>query len=219
MEQEANTYRNLQELKGSGYQIVAGEPNVIDWKVNSEAGAYLGEVKDLLFDPQTNAVRYLIIDLTNNGMNLNGKKVMIPMGIANLHVSEAEVILPNIHIDQFNQLPAYGKSEIGPAIEVQIREIIASPAALRLEEIITEFDQDQFYAHQHFAKDRFEQAKNLNENPKIGNAPLMPNRVEEQKTIHGMVQNSLQHDLHAANQQTGVNTHHNEHQNFKDQQD
>jgi hypothetical protein len=154
---EQNTYRYLQELSGSDYQIVDGEPNITGWKVKSESDSYIGEVKDLLFDPQTRAVRYLIVDLENNGMNLGQKKVMIPIGIAHLHVSDDEVVLPNVHLDQFNALPPYEEDKIGPETEVYIREVIGSPAALRIEEKIVQFDQDTFYAHQHFDQQKFYQ--------------------------------------------------------------
>jgi len=152
---EQNIYRYLQELSGSDFQIVDNEPNIIGWEVKNESGTYIGEVEELLFDPQTRAVRYLIVDLEDNGMNLEHKKVMIPLGIAHLHTSDDEVVLPGLHLDQYNALPAYDKDHVGPELEVQIRSIIGSPAALRIEETITEFDQTQFYNHHHFDKGRF----------------------------------------------------------------
>ncbi|MGY4384364.1 hypothetical protein ACVWYN_001390 [Pedobacter sp. UYP24] len=152
---EQNTYRYLQELSGSDFQIVDEEPNIIGWEVKNESGTYIGEVEELLFDPQTRAVRYLVVDLKNNGMNLEQKKVMIPLGIAHLHTSNDEVVLPGLHLDQYNALPAYYKDQIGPELEVQIRSIIGSPAALRIEETITEFDQTHFYNHHHFDRGRF----------------------------------------------------------------
>lgn len=58
-------------------------------------------------------------------------------------------------MDQYNALPAYDKDQLGPDLEVQIRSIIGSPAALRIEDTITEFDQTRFYNHHHFDKGRF----------------------------------------------------------------
>ena len=158
-----NTYRSLQELSKSDYQIVGGEPNIIGWEVENENGTFIGEVKELLFDPETQAVRYMIIDLAENGMHLDHKHVMIPIGLAHLHVSGDEVTLPNIHIDQFNALPDYELTKVGPETEVYIRSIIGSPAALRIEESISEFDQNAFYTHHHFDKDRFYQRGHSNE--------------------------------------------------------
>lgn len=162
---EQHTYRYLQELSNSDFQIVDGEPNITGWEVKNEIGTYIGEVEELLFDPETLAVRYLVIDLTDNLMNLGGKKVMIPLGIAHLHTSDDEVVLPGLHIDQFTALPAYNKAELGPEMEVQIRDIIGSPAALRMESTITEFDQNTFYKHHHFDKGRFYQRGGSQEKP------------------------------------------------------
>src|SRR5215217_4441915 len=97
---EQNTYRYLQELSGSNFQLVDEEPNIIGWEVKNESGTYIGEVEELLFDPQSRAVRYLVVDLEDNGMNLEHKKVMIPLGIAHLHTSDDEVVLPGLHLDQ-----------------------------------------------------------------------------------------------------------------------
>lgn len=181
---EQNTYRYLRELTGSNFQIVDDEPNIIGWEVKNENGTYIGEVEELLFDPNTNAVRYLIVDLDDNGMNLDNKSVMIPLGIAHLHTSDDEVVLPGLHADQYNALPAYEKDQIGPELEVQIRAIIGSPAALRMEETIVEFDQNHFYNHHHFDKGRFYQRGGLQENHMTGKS------ADEQETIHELVEKS-----------------------------
>lgn len=152
---EQHAYRYLQELSGSDFQIVNEEPNIIGWKVKNESGTYIGEVEELLFDPETRAVRYLVVDLSDNEMNLEGKKVMIPLGIAHLHTSDDEVVLPGLHVDQYQALPAYDKDQLSPEMEVQIRSVIGSPAALRMEETIVEFDQNQFYNHHHFDRGSF----------------------------------------------------------------
>ena len=193
-----NTYKHLQGLYDSDFQIVDGEPNIIGWKVNSEAGTYLGEVKDLLFDRQSMAVRYIVMSLEDNGMNLGDKKVMVPIGIAELHQELDQVTLPNVHQDQFNALPGYDKMEdISPDTEVLIRSVIGSPAALRIEEQIVAFDQEKFYAHQHFDSQRFYDR----------------NRSTEQSTIREMVAKSKENNLHAAQQESGTDTHHNQQDN------
>lgn len=186
---EDNIYRALQELSGSDFQIVDEEPNIIGWEVKTETGVYIGEVIELLFDPHTYAVRYFVIDLEDNGMNLGGKKVMIPLGIAHLHSSDDEVVLPGLHVDQFNALPEYNKQQLGPEIEVHIRSIIGSPAALRIEDSIAEFDQQTFYAHHHFDRGRFYQRSTSVQSPP---AEHMLRRSEQQDTIHQLIENSEQ---------------------------
>ncbi|TKC10526.1 PRC-barrel domain containing protein [Pedobacter polaris] len=153
---EKYIYRYLLGLKNSDFQIVEGEPNIIGWEVKSESDSYIGEVNDLLFDPESRSVRYLVIDLKDNGMELGDKKVMIPIGTAHLHTSDDEVVLPNITASQLASLPAYDENSTVPATEVQIREVIGSPQTQREREI-EEFNQNEFYAHEHFDKNRFYQ--------------------------------------------------------------
>lgn len=200
---EKHIYRYLKSLSDSDYQVVDGEPNIIGWEVKNEAGAFVGEIHDLLFDPETNAVRYLIIDLENNGMSLGNKKVMVPIGVAHLHTSDDEVVLPNIHIDQFGALPAYDENATTAATEVEIREVIGSPAALRIEEKIAELDQQQFYEHHHFNKNNFYRRGGTGQT-------YSGDRTTEKIEIHELIENSKAHDLHAATDQTGIGTHHNE---------
>jgi len=81
-----NKYDHLVELGGSDYEIVDGEPNIKGWTVKSEAGKKIGTVDELLFEPQTRKVRYLVVDLDDNKMGVNeDKKVLIPIGIASLY--------------------------------------------------------------------------------------------------------------------------------------
>jgi hypothetical protein len=169
-----NSHTPLQSLNQSNYQIKNDEPDITGWEVRSETGAYIGKTTDLLFDLQSNAVRYLLIDLTGNGMHLDGKSILIPIGIAELHSENDEVTLPNLHLDQFSAIPAYHPETFNSEIEDQVREVIGSPAALRLESKIVEQDLKNFYAHTHIDRDNF----------------YNRNRSAEQKTIHELIENS-----------------------------
>lgn len=140
MESHENTYRQLHELTNSDYKLTAGEADIKGWLVQNEVAAPIGKVRDLLFDPQNKAVRYLIIDLDDLGVDLESKGVLIPIGLAHLHEHDDIVILPNIHTDQFKALPYYVSGEVDQNTETEIRNAIGSPAALRMEETIIELD-------------------------------------------------------------------------------
>jgi len=155
MENQGNTYSKLQELAHSDYKLTEGEADIKGWTVQNEAATSIGKVRDLLFDPENNAVRYLIIDLDDLGVDLENKGVLIPIGLAHLHDHDDIVILPNIHTDQFKALPYYVSGEVDQNTEDEIRNAIGSPAALRMEETIIELDQNQFYNHHHFDRARF----------------------------------------------------------------
>ncbi|WP_333624758.1 PRC-barrel domain-containing protein [Sphingobacterium siyangense] len=83
---EENNYNHLIELGGSDYEIVDGEPDIRGWKVKNEAGQLLGKVDDLLFDPESQQVRYIIIDLHDAEFVIDeDKKVLVPIGLASLY--------------------------------------------------------------------------------------------------------------------------------------
>ena len=62
MAQQQTVDHHLEELRGSGYEIANGQPDISHWDVKARNGKKIGKVKDLLFDPASRKVRYLIID-------------------------------------------------------------------------------------------------------------------------------------------------------------
>jgi len=172
MEQRNIIYSNLEELSNSNYVLTEGEADIKGWQVKTEAGAAIGKVRDLLFDPENNAVRYIIIDLDHLGADLEGKTVLIPIGLGSLSKDEDELILPDIHLDQFSALPQYITGEVTHEMEDKIRDVIGSPAALRMEDTIMEIDRANFYRHHHFDKNNltnrttgYSETNNLGSNP------------------------------------------------------
>jgi hypothetical protein len=159
----------LEELRGSGFEVVDGQPDIIGWDVKTRSGRRVGEIKDLLFEPQSRKVRYLVIDMDDNQLNLEeDRAVLIPIGLAELY-SKADhrrvrdvdpayeaydpaedgdvVFLPNVSAEQINELPLYEKNHLSPHIEMAIRKIL-EPGSNR-------YDEDEFYRHEHFNDDRF----------------------------------------------------------------
>ena len=155
MEQRNINYSNLEELSNSSYQLTKGESDIRGWLARNEAGVSVGKVRDLLFDPEQNAVRYVIIDLDNLAADVENKAVLVPIGLVSLADDKDEVVLPDIHLDQYRALPPYIIAEVTHQMEDKIRDVIGSPAALRMEETIMEIDRANFYRHHHFDKTNF----------------------------------------------------------------
>jgi sporulation protein YlmC with PRC-barrel domain len=153
-------YSNLEELSKSIYQLTDGEADIKGWPVRNEAGDPVGKVRDLLFDPEQNAVRYIILDLDDMDEDLAEKAVLIPIGLADLGEDKKEVILPDIHRDQFRAMPRYIIGEVTPQIEDEIRSIIGSPAALRMEEEIVGIDRANFNRQHNPDKNNFSENSN-----------------------------------------------------------
>lgn len=83
---EEKKYGHLTELGGSDYEIVDGEPDIRGWKVKNETGQLIGTVEDLLFEPQSQQVRYIIVDLDDADFGIeDDKKIAIPIGLASLY--------------------------------------------------------------------------------------------------------------------------------------
>src|SRR4051812_7015871 len=93
-------HRRLQELDHSDFEIVKGEPDIRGWDVKNTTGKKIGEVEDLIIDAQQKKVRYMVVDLKDNDLDLRSRKVLVPIGLAELHEKEDDVLLPNVQLDQ-----------------------------------------------------------------------------------------------------------------------
>lgn len=124
-----NNSNRLQELGGSDFQIAEGEPNIKGWTVKDPQGNTIGEVEELLFDPQTRKVRYIVLDLEGNFLDLEPRNVLVPIGVAELQESDDDVVLPNITAEQLRALPVYEKGNLTRETEMSVRNVFGDMGA------------------------------------------------------------------------------------------
>ncbi len=168
-----NTASSLKELSESDYEIVDGEPNIKGWDVKDENGKQIGDVDDLIFNPDTNKVLYLIVDLDDNEFDLDDdKKVLVPIGLAELHENDDDVILPGITAAQLSALPNYEKGNITSQTESTIRSVFAGGAVAAVAT-----DQTDFYQHENFNDHKFygKRQQNVNSTTAI---PIIEEKME-----------------------------------------
>lgn len=159
----------LEELHGSGFEVIDGQPDITGWDIRTRSGKKAGEVDDLLFDPDLGKVRYIIADLDKNELDLDDdRKVLIPIGLAELYTKSSKrrhrmdpafsaydpaehgnvVYVPTISSQQLDSLPLYEKGRLSRHTEIAIRKIL-EPADRN------EREEDEFYRHDQFNEDSF----------------------------------------------------------------
>jgi hypothetical protein len=160
---------HLHELRSSGYEVVDGQPDITGWYVKARSGKKVGKVSDLLFEPHSRKVRYLIVDLDNNELDLDeDRKVLIPIGAAELYTKNAHyernlvpaysaydpaedgnvVYLHNVSAAQLDALPLYEPHHLSPHVEVAIQRIFENAS-------LKGFNRDEFYRNEQFNDKRF----------------------------------------------------------------
>lgn len=155
-EYKINASDYLLELGHSQYEIVKGEPDIRGWTVTDGQGKTIGEVEDLLFDPQARKVRYLIVDLEDNVLDLEPRDVAVPIGLAELHEEDDEVMLPNVSPTQLQMLPVYDRDTFNPEVENAVHHIFTQSApagaAAGAGEMATSSPEHttRDYSHEHF---------------------------------------------------------------------
>lgn len=121
-------HRRLQELDSSDFEIAKGEPDIRGWDVKNDAGLKIGEVEELIVDAQQKKVRYMVVDLGDKDLKLPDRKVLIPIGLAELHKEDDDVLLPAVTVDQLSVLPAYDKDNLDDDVEQKVCTVLGRTA-------------------------------------------------------------------------------------------
>jgi stress response protein YsnF len=142
--QNSDRTNHLQELGDSDFKIVEGQPNIKGWTVKDAGGQTIGEVHELLFDPESRKVRYIVLDLERNVLDLESRDVLVPIGVAELHEDDDDVILPNISAAQLAELPEYNKDSFSAENESRSAHVFSSLGAAAAGVSGVPYDQDHF---------------------------------------------------------------------------
>ncbi|TFF39661.1 PRC-barrel domain-containing protein [Mucilaginibacter psychrotolerans] len=121
-------YSKLEELSESCYEIADGQPDIQGWDVRDSAGNKIGEVDELLFDPQARKVRYIIMHMGNNDIGLEDGRVFLPISLAVFQEDKDNVVMPGITKAQLLALPLYEKGRaITEEVDEQLDNVFATP--------------------------------------------------------------------------------------------
>ena len=99
----------------------------------------------------------MVVDFDDNELDLDDRKVIIPIGMAELHAKDDDVILPNVQADQLRSLPEYDEDKLDQTVETKVCSILG-----RSNENITSKKSDitssrqgeeAFYKHDYFNDD------------------------------------------------------------------
>lgn len=151
-------HRRLQQMDRSDFEIVEGEPDIRGWDVRNIRGQKLGEVEDLIIDAQKKKVRYIILDMDDNEVDMEDRKVLIPIGLAELHQKDDDVVVP-VEIHQLRALPGYDSDKLDDSVEQQICSAFGRETTHLGRDKYTEKSRNKnesendFYGHDYFNDD------------------------------------------------------------------
>jgi hypothetical protein len=148
----------LRELRGSGYEIAKGQPDIRGWDVRDDHRRKIGKVRELIFDIRASKVRYMVIDVLDvKDLDLEKRTVLVPIGLAELDQRDDDVILSTVTPFQLRALPRYDKSTLGAKAERDISMVFGREGVLGSNSTATsssnEDVDDTFYNHDHFNED------------------------------------------------------------------
>ena len=156
-------HRRLQELDRSDFEIVGDERDIRGWDVKTADGKKIGEVEELIIDAQQRKVRYMVVDLDDNDIDLEDRKVLVPIGIANLHEKDDDVILPNVDAAQLSALPEYEEDRLDADTERRICSALGrkSTSESSAGDLHSEFYKHDYYNDDNLYKHRLHEAQSV----------------------------------------------------------
>ena len=112
MSSNDNEFSHLIELGNSKYEVAPGESDIRNWVVKNENGNILGEVQDLIFDSRERKVKFIVLDLDRNELNLKERRILIPVEYAEINEAYKNVIFKGLMPNELATLPTYEKGKI-----------------------------------------------------------------------------------------------------------
>src|SRR5688572_3931225 len=151
----SNKTKRLQELKGSGYEVVKGQPDIRGWEVRDTDGHLMGKVHELIFDSRAQKVRYMVIDVIDSKeLQLEKRTVLVPIGLAELQQQYDDVILPKVTPFHLRALPKYTKDTLGSKAERDISTVFGlSQTPLPANYTADDDVEENFYNNEMFNED------------------------------------------------------------------
>lgn len=106
-----------------------GRNDIKDFELCTQGDKKVGSVNNILVDDREGWIRYLVVD---TGFWFFGKKVLLPMGLANINYTEQRVYVDDLSKDQVENLPNLDDLErVDQDYEEQVRGVYRSIAANR----------------------------------------------------------------------------------------
>ncbi|HVF80509.1 MAG TPA: PRC and DUF2382 domain-containing protein [Flavisolibacter sp.] len=170
-------HTRLQKLSGSDYEIMDGQPDIRGWDVKDDNGKQIGEVEELIFDVQSRKVRYIVLDLDDNELDLDDREVLVPIGIAQLHKDDDDVLLPGVTAEQLRALPEYDEDRFDTDSEEGVRNVFGGLGAGAL----AGGSNADFYNHDHFNEDnlyRNRQQRDSSDSDESTTIPVIKEELE-----------------------------------------
>ncbi|WP_407426042.1 PRC-barrel domain-containing protein [Arcticibacter sp.] len=95
----------FEQLSRSKYEVVPSQPDIRGWWVMDLARSKIGNVEDLIFDPESRKVHGLVLNLADNDFGWRSRYVLIPIEEVDLHENEAMVVPPRLSSEMLQLLP------------------------------------------------------------------------------------------------------------------
>ena len=109
------------------YKVGKGDPDPRGWTVVDRNRSTLGVVDHLVGDTSAMEVVFLVVDIDDGLLN-EDRKVIIPVGYADLNASDEHVVLP-ISSRTLVALPAYTNEDLSPDMIARTRQVLRSERA------------------------------------------------------------------------------------------
>jgi hypothetical protein len=116
----ADATRTLQRLEEMpGFRVATGEPDIRGWPLIDDEDVRTGTIRDLLFDPAAEKVRYALVQPERDTA-----LIPVPVGFLRVEKSEQAVHTPTLDRADIEALPPYLPDHFTRATEERVLQIL-----------------------------------------------------------------------------------------------
>jgi sporulation protein YlmC with PRC-barrel domain len=142
----------LHELEN--YEVADGDPDVRGWEVVAEDGKKIGNVDDLIVDPEQMKVRYLDIKTDHELAVGEGERhLLVPIGAAQIDAEDDEIKLDGLNRSTLEKYPVFKGGPVTYDYEMTLRETLGGLRGNKpdiVDEAGIDFYQDNIYNEDRF---------------------------------------------------------------------
>lgn len=130
------------------YEVADNSPDVRGWSVRGADGKKLGDVYELIVEPEAMKVRYLDIELDSSlHINKHERHILLPIGAAALDDDGDNVFVPALTLESVLNYPPYVEISISREYEEAMLRALNLPVPVRDSPFYDQpgYNEDYFY--------------------------------------------------------------------------
>jgi uncharacterized protein (TIGR02271 family) len=160
------------------FEIADGEPDIRGWSVKTADGREVGEVENLIADPDAMEVRYLEVKVKHELLGTkDDEQVLVPISQAQLHEDDDTVLISALSASRLRETPRFGRASLTAENDRALYSHYGQEGPSSRE------DQNRFFGKRRRGRDNAAYLTRSEEQLAVGRTPVKRGEVDVHKSV------------------------------------